>query len=80
MDGQWCKHDEEMRPMHGRHGTLDAEFEVLRTIKRAELTAFLCLLRRAFIPAMVHVDSFIHRPQNIKSPDTTQMQIFHNNL
>ena len=28
------------------YGTLDAEFEVQRTIKRAELTAFLCLLRR----------------------------------
>ena len=49
-------HDEEMRPMHGMYGTLDAELEVRRTIKRAELTAFLCLLRRAISPAMVHVD------------------------
>ena len=50
------KHDEEMRPMHGMYGTLDAELEVRRTIKRAELTAFLCLLRRAIRPETVHVD------------------------
>ena len=29
--------DEEMVPMHGMYGTLDAELEVQRTIKRAEL-------------------------------------------
>ena len=34
-------HDEEMGPMHGMYGTLDTEFEVQRTIKRAEWTAFL---------------------------------------
>ena len=49
-------HDEEMGTMHGMHGTLDAELEVRRTIKRAELTAFLCLLRKAIGPTMVHVD------------------------
>ena len=31
-------------------GTLDADFEVKRTIKRAELTAFLRLLRRLVGP------------------------------
>ena len=31
-------HDAEMGPMHGMHGTLDAELEVRRTIKRAALT------------------------------------------
>ena len=41
----------------GCWGTLDAELEVQRTIKRAELTAFLCLLRKAIGPTMVHVDS-----------------------
>ena len=50
-------HDEEMGPMHGCTGTLDAEFEVQRTIKRAELTAFLCLLRKAIGPTTVHVDN-----------------------
>ena len=34
-------------------GTLDAELEVQRTIKRKELIAFLCLLRKALV---VHVD------------------------
>ena len=34
-------HDEEMGPMHEMYGTLDAELEVQRTIKRAELMAFL---------------------------------------
>ena len=49
-------HDEEMGPMHGMYGTLDAEFQVQRTIKRAEKTAFLCLLRKAIGLAMVNVD------------------------
>ena len=31
--------------------------EVQRTIKRAEFTAFLCLLRKAVGPTMVHVDN-----------------------
>ena len=38
-------HDEEVGPMHGMHGTLDAELEVQRAIKRAELTDVLCLLK-----------------------------------
>ena len=50
-------HDEEMVPMHGMHGTLDADLEVQRTIKRAELTALLCLTRKATGPTMVHVDN-----------------------
>ena len=33
-------HDEEMGPMHGMYGTLEAGLEVQRAIKRAELTAF----------------------------------------
>ena len=43
--------------MHGMYGTLDAELDVHRTIKRAKRTAFLCLLRRAIRPTMVHVDN-----------------------
>ena len=38
-------HDEEMGPMRGIHGTLDADLEVQRTFERAELTAFVCLFR-----------------------------------
>ena len=34
-------HDEEMGPMHGMYGTLDAELEVQRAIKGVELTVFL---------------------------------------
>ena len=33
-------YDEEMRPLHGMYGSMEEEFEVQRTIKRAELTAF----------------------------------------
>ena len=33
-------YDEEMEPLHGMYGSVDMEFEVQRTIKRAELTAF----------------------------------------
>ena len=43
--------------MHGMYGTLDAELEVLRTIKGAELTAFPCLLWEVVGPTMVHVDN-----------------------
>ena len=37
-------HDEEMRPKRGMYGTLDAYLEAQRTSKRAELTAFFCLV------------------------------------
>ena len=50
-------HDEEMGPMRGMHGTLDAELEVQRAIKRAELTAFLCVFGRIIGPAAFHVDN-----------------------
>ena len=43
--------------MHGMHGTLDVELEVQRTINRAEMTAFLCLLKKAIGPTKVHVDN-----------------------
>ena len=49
-------YDEELGPLHGMFGSMEAEFEVQRTIKRAELTAFLCLLNRVTGPIMVHVD------------------------
>ena len=42
--------------MHGMYGTLD-ESEVQRTIKRAELSAFLLHLTKAIGPTMVHVDN-----------------------
>ena len=50
-------HDEEMRPLHGMNGTLDSELEVQRTIKRAQLTAFLCLFRRIIGLTTVHIDN-----------------------
>ena len=50
-------HDEEMGPMHGMFGTLDAELEVQRAIKRAELTAFVCLFRKTIGLTTVHDDS-----------------------
>ena len=49
--------DEGMVPMHGMYGKLQANLEEQRTIKRAELTAFFCLLRKAVGPTMVHVDT-----------------------
>ena len=50
-------YDEEMGPLRGMYGSMEAEFEVQRTIKRAELTAFLCLLRKVSGPIKVHVDN-----------------------
>ena len=49
--------DEEMEPLHGMYGSMEAELDVQRTIKRAELTAFLCLLEKVIGPIKVHVDS-----------------------
>ena len=49
--------DEEMEPSHGIFGAMEVEYEVQRTIKRAELTAFLCLLSIVCGPIKVHVDN-----------------------
>ena len=35
---------------------MEAELDVHQTVKRAELTAFLCLLKKVFRPIKVHVD------------------------
>ena len=50
-------YEEEMGPLYGMYGSMEAEYEVERTIKRAELTAFLCLLRKVIGPIKVHVDN-----------------------
>ena len=42
-------YDEELGPLYGMYGSMNAELEVQRTIKRAELTAFLCLLRKKYV-------------------------------
>ena len=64
--GKWCAcgwsvaqldHDEELGPMRGMCGTLEAGLEVQRTIKRAELTAFSCLLEIVICPTLVVVDN-----------------------
>ena len=44
-------------PLHGMYGSMAAEFEVQRTIKKAEMTAFLCLLKRVIGPTRAHVDN-----------------------
>ena len=49
--------DEELGPLHGMYGSLEAEFEVQRTFKRAELTAFFCLLTKVIGPIKVYVDN-----------------------
>ena len=41
---------EEMKPLHGMYGSMEAVLEVQRTIKRAELTANLCLLKKVIGP------------------------------
>ena len=42
-------------PLHWMNGSMEAEYEVQRTIKRAELTAFFCLLKKVVGPIRVHV-------------------------
>ena len=48
-------YDEEKGPLHGIYGSLEAEFEVQR--KRAELTSFLCLLKKVVGSIKVLVDN-----------------------
>ena len=43
--------------VRGMRGTLDAELDVQRTIKRAELTDVLCLLTGVVGPTTAHVDN-----------------------
>ena len=50
-------YDEEMVLLLGMYGSVEAEMEVQRTIKRAELTAFLCFRKRVIGPVRVHVDN-----------------------
>ena len=50
-------HDEDMEPMHGMYGTLDPGLEVQRTIKRADLTAFIRDFGRIVGPTTAHVDN-----------------------
>ena len=50
-------YDEEMGPLYGMYGSMEAKLEIQRTIKRAELTAFLCLFKRVIAPVRVHVDN-----------------------
>ena len=39
-NGVQLDYDEEMVPLHGMYDSMEAEYEVQRTIKRTELTAF----------------------------------------
>ena len=50
-------YDEELGPLHGMYVSMEADLEVQRTIKRAELTGFLCLLKKVIGPIKVHVDN-----------------------
>ena len=50
-------YDAELVPLHGMYGSMEAEVEVQRTIKRAKLTAFSCFLKRVIGPIKVHVDN-----------------------
>ena len=55
-------YDEELEPLHGMYGSMEAGFEVQRTIKREELTAFFCLLEKGIGPIKVHVNNKSARP------------------
>ena len=52
-------YDEELGPLHGRYDSMEADFEVQRTMKRAELTAFLCLLKKVIGPKAADADLWI---------------------
>ena len=48
-------YDEGLGPLHGMYGSMESACEVQRTIKSAELTAFLCLLKKVIGPTKVYV-------------------------
>ena len=50
-------YDEEMVPLHGMYGSMEAEYEVQRTVKWAELTAFLYFLRKVCMWTRKNVSS-----------------------
>ena len=57
--GQWCNWVmmKNWHLLHGMYGSIEAELEVQRTIKRAELTAFPCLLKKVIGPTKVYADN-----------------------
>ena len=77
-DGKWgacgwavlqLDFDEEMVPLSGICGSMEAECAVQRTIKRAEFTAFLCFLRKVSGPIKVHLDNKV-RVAHVKAHRT----------
>ena len=52
-----------LKKKHLLYGAMEAEFEVQRTIKRAELTAFLCLLKIVIGPIKVHLNNKGKKPR-----------------
>ena len=52
-------YDEDLVPLHGMYGPMEAEIEVQRTIKRAELTRFLCLVKKVIGPKAADADLWI---------------------
>ena len=48
-------YDEELESLHGMYGSMAADVEVQHTIKRAELTTFVCLLKKVTGLIKVHV-------------------------
>ena len=50
-------YDEEVGPPHGMFGSMEAEYVVQRSIKRAELTAILSLLKKVCGRVKIHVDN-----------------------
>ena len=56
--GKWRPdYDEELGPLHGMCGSMEAALAVQRTIKKANLTAFLCHRKKLMGPVKVHVDN-----------------------
>ena len=50
-------YDEEMGSLYGMYVSMEAELEIQRTTKKAELTPFLCRLKTVIGPTKVHVDN-----------------------
>ena len=57
--GRWCNWVmmKNWDLLHGMYGSMEAELEVQRTIKRAELTAFPWLLKKVIGPTKVYADN-----------------------
>ena len=72
--------DEELGPLHRMYGSMEVELEVQRIIKRAEVTAFLCLLKKVIGAITVHVDKAMERRKKMQKSESRRCRFVDGDL